>query len=64
MLVSEFTWLRRDAVTAGVAAQPKAIAEAVDVRKVDFAPGFIFWFVVPHVAIPTLDGHLLSHREP
>ena len=44
MQISELTRLRRETVTACVAAQPEAIAEAFDMRKVNLAPGIILGF--------------------
>jgi len=48
VLVSKFTRIRRNTVTACVAAQPEAIAQAFHVREMDFTPGVILGFWVPH----------------
>ena len=50
MPVSEFTRFWRDVVSARIAAQPKAIAEALYVGKVNLAPGIALWLCVPHHA--------------
>ena len=52
----ELSRLRRDAVPARITAQPKAIAEALYVGKVNLAPGVILWLCVPHTSIPTLEA--------
>ena len=44
MLLGKGTRIRRDAVTARVAAQPEAIAQAFYVGKVNLAPGVILGF--------------------
>jgi hypothetical protein len=56
MQVSKFTRFWRDVVSARIAAQPKAIAEALYVGKVNLAPGIILGFGVPHAAIPTAEA--------
>ena len=63
MLVSEFSRFLRQAVSACIAAQPEAIAQAFHVRKMDLAPGVVLRWRVPHAAIPTLKGSGPSPRE-
>ena len=48
MLVRELTRVWRQAVSTRIAAQPKATAETFDMRKVNFAPGIVLGFGVPH----------------
>jgi hypothetical protein len=48
MLVRELTRLWRVTVTACIAAEPEAIAQAFHVGEMNLAPGFILGLVVPH----------------
>ena len=56
MQMGKFTRFWRDVVSARIAAQPKAIAEALYVGKVNLAPGIAIWLCVPHTSIPTLEA--------